>query len=79
MCQLSSSTSGRTAFFPEDESFRNSFSDKEVGALERFDNVLNRVCDETPQELPSLEEFVETDEWKQLSAAASVALAAISQ
>jgi hypothetical protein len=63
-------------FFPEDDSFRSSFLDEEFAALKSFDRVLNRVCEETPQELPTLEEFVETDAWEQLSAAASVALAA---
>ena len=66
-------------FFPQDESFRNGFNGKEIAALESFSRVLNRVCEETPQELPALEEFMETEAWKRLSAAASEALAALSR
>jgi hypothetical protein len=65
------------SFFPEDEVFRNGFAEDELRVLKEFDFVLNRVCEETPAELPLLEDFVKTEAWKRLSTAASAALIAI--
>lgn len=64
-------------YFPQDIGFREGFSNSELDSLERFDRVLNRVCGETPQCLPPLEDFIETTEWKQLSCAALEVLDAI--
>jgi hypothetical protein len=58
-------------FFPDDGSFKQGFSETELAALKHFDDLLNRICEETPQELPPLEEFLETDAWRQLSEAAT--------
>jgi hypothetical protein len=64
-------------YFPQDASFRAGFAASELGALAQFDRVLNRVCDDTPNELPALGEFLATEAWRTLSAAARDALSAL--
>lgn len=64
-------------YFPQDMNFRSGFDSSELSVLEHFDNVLNQVCDDTPQELPTLEEFLTTEAWRTLSAAAHDALSAL--
>ncbi len=64
-------------YFPEDDDFRAGFVAAELEVLARFDEVLNRVSDDTPQQLPALEDFLMTDAWRTLSAAARDALSAL--
>lgn len=64
-------------YFPEDSSFRAAFLAGEMEALARFDEALNRVSSDTPQELPALEEFLTTHAWQGLSTAARDALSAL--
>jgi hypothetical protein len=64
-------------FFSDDVSFRGAFSADEFEALDRFDSILNEICDETPKNLPALNEFIKTAWWQRLSHEASVALAAL--
>jgi hypothetical protein len=58
-------------FFPDDAMFRDGFSFSEL------DQVLNEVCEETPTNLPVLDEFVKTPSWQKLSHAADAALSAM--
>lgn len=64
-------------YFPQDVDFGSGFSASELAALAQFDGVLNRVCDDTPQELPALDEFLATEAWQTLATAASAALSAL--
>ncbi|HRI71924.1 MAG TPA: hypothetical protein PK156_47150 [Polyangium sp.] len=61
-------------YFPDGDAFQSGFSAKELEILGRFDKFLNQVCDGTPQQLPPLEEFVQTVAWRTLAAAAYEAL-----
>jgi hypothetical protein len=63
-------------YFPEDKAFQSGFVSAELAVLASFDNVLNQVCDDTPQVLPALDEFVTTQAWRTLSDAAQDALSA---
>lgn len=64
-------------YFPQDVDFGSGFSASELAALAHFDGVLSRVCDDTPQELPVLDEFLATEAWQTLATAARVALCAL--
>jgi hypothetical protein len=64
------------SYFPEDMDFRSGFASSELAVLAHFDRVLNQVCDDTPQDLPALEEFLATEAWRTLSDAARDALSA---
>lgn len=66
-------------FFPDDKAFRVEFMPEEMQALNFFNNVLNQVCDETPQQLPVLEEFQSTASWNRLADAARVTLSSLGQ
>ena len=55
------------------------FSPSELKILNEFDAFLPSISVVTPEELPSLEEFSETDEWKRLSGAAADALRKLSE
>lgn len=61
-------------YHPGDRNFQSGFTAEELEALARFDEVLNAISDSLPQQLPSIEEFSETDEWQRLSTAAGSAL-----
>lgn len=65
-------------YFPEDKDFQSDFATAELAVLANFDNVLNQVCDDTPQVLPALDEFLTTQAWRTLSDAAQSALSAFS-
>ncbi|RDV37653.1 hypothetical protein DV096_14210 [Bradymonadaceae bacterium TMQ3] len=64
-------------YYPEDDRFRETFSDVELLVLSRFDRVLNDIADATAQERPPLDEFMKTEAWKTLSFAAREALSRI--
>jgi hypothetical protein len=61
-------------FPPKGERFRSAFNDEEMKALLEFDHVVREVSDKTPRMLPPLDEFIASDEWRQLSEAARSAL-----
>lgn len=65
-------------YFPEDRDFQSAFFSAELAVLAHFDKVLNQVCDDTPQDLPALDEFLTTQAWRTLSDAAQNALSAFS-
>lgn len=64
-------------YYPDDDLFREAFSDLELIVLSTFDRVFNDVADATAQELPLLDEFMKTEAWKTLSFAAREALSRI--
>ena len=61
-------------YFPEDVEFQSGFVNAELSVLAHFDGVLNQICDDTPQVLPALEDFLTTQAWRTLSDAAQKAL-----
>jgi hypothetical protein len=63
-------------YFPEDRDFQSAFVSAELAELARFDRVLHQVCDDTPRDLPALDEFLTTQAWRTLSDAAQQALSA---
>jgi hypothetical protein len=62
------------SFFPASDQFRAAFNDVELGALRRFDLVVNDVSTQTPKQLPALDAFVRTAAWQRLSDAARATL-----
>lgn len=57
-------------YHPSFDSFRQAFAPAELVVLEEFDVLFNKVSTATPEQLPPLDEFVKTDLWQTLSAAA---------
>jgi hypothetical protein len=64
-------------YHPTSAGFRAGFDAGELLALEHFAGVVDEVSDETPDELPPLEEFIASAPAKKLAAAARVALASL--
>ena len=54
--------------------FQQAFSHDELIALEIFNDVISGIADRTPNQLPSIEEFVKTKEWSVVHYAACEAL-----
>lgn len=54
-------------YFPHSDDFKQSFSKEELELLSEFDTALNNTIDETPQNLPVIEEFIKTEEWKKMN------------
>jgi hypothetical protein len=57
-------------YYPESEIHKIAFTEKEREILEKFNMLLNMISDNTPQNLPNLDEFVLTNEWIELNALA---------
>lgn len=53
-------------FAPDQEWFREAFSEAEWQALNRFNSIFEGVCNSTPQMLPDIDQFVHTHEWQLL-------------
>ncbi|WP_437731975.1 hypothetical protein [Sorangium sp. So ce1335] len=62
---------------PESAEHGSQFSADEIRVLGEFGDVIDAIADETPQVLPPLEEFMQTDAWKRLCAEAQKALGAL--
>jgi len=54
-------------YFPDSDDFKQSFSKEELELLSEFDAALNNTVDKTPQNLPVIEEFIKTEEWKKMN------------
>ncbi|NOT88693.1 MAG: hypothetical protein HOP03_10965 [Lysobacter sp.] len=67
------------SFFPDDVNFREAFSNEEIVALGLFNAVLSEVAEETPHNLPALDDFVKTQCWRRLSRAAHEALVVLNR
>lgn len=55
------------SYTPKSVDFRQAFTEVELGLLSEFDNVLNIISEKTPNRLPEIREFIETEEWKTLN------------
>jgi hypothetical protein len=57
-------------YLPDSKDFKQFFSKEELELLSEFDKALNDTIDKTPQNLPVIEEFIETTEWKTMNSKA---------
>lgn len=53
-------------YFPDSDDFKQSFSKLELEILAEFDKTLNSSIDLTPENLPPIEDFIKTDEWRMM-------------
>ena len=61
-------------YHPEPTHFKMAFDEKEREILADFDKTFNDISDKTPNELPYIDDFVKTKEWKVVNQAAINAL-----
>ena len=54
-------------YFPASDDFRQIFNPTELKLLSEFDETLNAIADITPKNLPLIDEFIETEEWKTMN------------
>ena len=66
-------------YHPTDSCFRRQFDEQELAALTRFGDLMDLVASETPQQLPPLHEFMQTEPWRQMQNGARTALLALSE
>lgn len=64
-------------YHPGSSSFDEAFDDTTLSVLAEFNQVFEAVCDETPQILPPLEEFITTPAWTRYRDGARKALASM--
>ncbi|PHN07141.1 hypothetical protein [Flavilitoribacter nigricans] len=57
-------------YHPESTQFKMAFSEKERAILTDFDKKFNYISDNTLKNLPDIENFVKTSEWKFINQAA---------
>ena len=65
------------SYYPDDAEFCSQFSSGELAAMNAFALLVVAIADATPQQLPSLDEFMKTAEWQRLAAGARLALASM--
>nr|WP_321487158.1 hypothetical protein [uncultured Draconibacterium sp.] len=54
-------------YFPASDDFIQIFNPTELKLLSKFDETLNAIADITPKNLPLIDEFIETGEWKTMN------------
>lgn len=54
-------------YFPDSDDFKQAFENEELEILSDFDKVLNDIVEKTPQDLPLIDVFVETNEWIEMN------------
>ena len=55
------------SYTPKSVDFRQAFTEVELGLLSEFDKELNIISEKTPNRLPEIREFIETEEWTTLN------------
>lgn len=55
------------SYTPKSVDFRQAFTEVELGLLSEFDKELSLISNKTPNRLPEINIFVETEEWKTLN------------
>ena len=63
-----------SAFIPDSEVNLEAFTKNELDALTAFNKVFEEVCERTPENLPSIEDFIKTEAWSKLQLAAEKTL-----
>jgi uncharacterized protein YbaR (Trm112 family) len=61
-------------YYPETKHFKLAFDENERTVLADFDKVLNNIVDNIPAPLPSLNDFINTNDWLVISQAAIATL-----
>lgn len=61
-------------YIPDSPVNERAFTKEELIALKEFNLTFDRVCDGTPRNLPLIDEFMKTKEWKELTESAALAL-----
>jgi hypothetical protein len=61
-------------YHPYSIAFQDAFTERELSALAAFHGRFETICQNTPQILPKLAEFMQTKEWRDYQHAATVAL-----
>lgn len=59
------------SYCPDGDIFKMGFNKEELDALSRFNITFEEVCDDSPDNLPFIDEVVTTSYWKKYSDAAS--------
>ena len=54
-------------YIPNSDDFQQAFKDSELKILSEFDSALNDSVDKTPETLPTIEDFIDTEEWKKMN------------
>ena len=67
------------SYCPEGEIFKLGFSKEELSSLNSFNSIFDEVCDDSPDELPFIDEVVNTTYWKKYSNGAHAALSIFPQ
>lgn len=57
-------------YFPDSDDFKQSFNKLELELLAEFNEALNNSIDRTPKNLPPIEDFIKSDEWKMMNSKA---------
>ena len=57
-------------YYPESKQFQMAFNEKEREILAHFDETLNFIIENMPDELPDIFEFVKSKEWEIVNQAA---------
>jgi len=55
------------SYFPNLDGFRQAFNKEELEILSEFDKAMNDMIGKFSQDLPVIEVFIETEEWKELN------------
>lgn len=61
-------------YHPNDKYFLKAFNEKERIILANFDRIVNEIAKETPNDLPDIVDFVETQGWRTLNELATKTL-----
>ncbi|MCE3279337.1 MAG: hypothetical protein K0S44_1528 [Bacteroidetes bacterium] len=61
-------------YHPDNTDFINAFNGQERQILADFNRTLTVLADKTPNILPNIVEFVQTEEWKKINSAATETL-----
>ena len=58
-------------YYPDSDSFKLAFDEKERQILSDFDKILGHICDKTMGNLPYITDFVKTNDWLIVNQAAA--------
>ncbi|ARS35690.1 hypothetical protein [Pontibacter actiniarum] len=57
-------------YYPESDSFKLAFDERERKILSDFDKILNHINDKTLNNLPYITDFIKTNDWQVVNKAA---------
>lgn len=56
-------------YYPESDSFKLAFDERERKILSDFDKILNHINDKTLNNLPYITDFIKTNDWQEIGRA----------